>query len=270
MKDCRKVFTAKRLLEEESESAGSTYWFPESATASCALEQLVQEILLWHRERLQVDLKGAEWWTLWMDGEDDVAWHWDADYEARARGELRHPLLGTVTYLEAGGSEAPTVILEGCREAEIMAGGVSLVNSAHLSLPVNGKHICFDGSLLHAAPVELRDVFRTSRSSRKRSARATLLVNLWCDHEPKDAQRLAKETAARLSPATVASPFALGSSAASACPLVTIGRGDEADELSWSFGESDCFSVALLRPKTPSDADSLTLRFIDGRCGCVG
>ena len=34
-----------------------------------------------------------------MDGEDDVGWHWDADYEARDRGDVKHPFLATVDLL---------------------------------------------------------------------------------------------------------------------------------------------------------------------------
>lgn len=242
---------------------------------ACALEQIVKEILDWHRERLGLhDACGAEWWTLWMDGEDDdVGWHWDADYEARERGEVKHPFLGTVTYLDTG-SAAPTVIIDDCREQPIMAGAGSVIYSAHLSLPVPGKHICFDGTLLHGAPVELRDMFGYSPPSaggKRRSARSTLLANIWCSHQPRDPQRLPAEVAAKLSPATVASPFALGSQRASCCCEVAVGRGVSAQEMSWSFGESDVLSVAFPVPSSVSkDADCIRLHFIDGRCGCVG
>lgn len=273
--DCRRVFTAHAVEKEESESYGKTYWLPIGVSPACALEQIVKEILDWHRERLGLhDACGAEWWTLWMDGEDDdVGWHWDADYEARERGEVKHPFLGTVTYLDTG-SAAPTVIIDDCREQPIMAGAGSVIYSAHLSLPVPGKHICFDGTLLHGAPVELRDMFGYSPPSaggKRRSARSTLLANIWCSHQPRDPQRLPAEVAAKLSPATVASPFALGSQRASCCCEVAVGRGVSAQEMSWSFGESDVLSVAFPVPSSVSkDADCIRLHFIDGRCGCVG
>ena len=183
------MFTAHAVEKEESESYGKTYWLPIGVSPACALEQIVKEILDWHRERLGLhDACGAEWWTLWMDGEDDdVGWHWDADYEARERGEVKHPFLGTVTYLDTG-SAAPTVIIDDCREQPIMAGAGSVIYSAHLSLPVPGKHICFDGTLLHGAPVELRDMFGYSPPSaggKRRSARSTLLANIWCSHQPR-------------------------------------------------------------------------------------
>ncbi|CAE7358917.1 CHR12, partial [Symbiodinium sp. KB8] len=132
----------------------------------CGLEQLVAEITSWHQRRLGLEVLGSEWWTLWLDGEDDdVGWHWDADYEARERGDVQHPLLGTVTYLEAGGSVAPTAVLEDCFETELLAGKGTVVARAHLSLPVPGKHICFDGRLLHAAPAQLREIFGTCASA---------------------------------------------------------------------------------------------------------
>ncbi|CAK9014963.1 unnamed protein product [Durusdinium trenchii] len=276
--DCRRVFSAHSLEREESESVGATYWLSTGATPACALEQLVLEICDWHKDRLGLsNTSGAEWWTLWMDGEeDDVGWHWDADYESRQRGETKHPSLGTVTYLEAGGSVAPTAILEGCHEPAIMAGMGSIVHVAHLSLPVRGKHICFDGTLLHAAPVELRDAFNFSFNAsdkltgKKRSTRTTLLVNIWCGHVPRDPQRLPAEMASKLSPVTVTSSFGLGSSKVSPSVEVVVGRGVRAQEMSWSFGELDNFSVALSIPDTPTKADNLTLRFTDGRCGCVG
>ena len=80
-----------------------------------------------------------------------------------------------------------------------------------------------------------------------------------------------EEVAAKLSPATVASPFALGSQRPSCCCEVAVGRGVSAQEMSWSFGESDVLSVAFPVPSSVSkDADCIRLHFIDGRCGCVG
>ena len=225
-------------------------------------------IFQWHRERLCLhDATGAEWWALWLDGEDDVGWHWDADYECRERGQVQHPFLG-VTYLEEGSSA--TVVLEGSDEALVMAGG-AIISTAHLSLPMPGKHICFDGQLLHAAPSKLRSSFQESQrsKSKRRCARTTLLVNVWCGHQPS-AARLPQEVAKRLSPVVVASSFALGYAQQTPSQEVIVGRGVAADELAWSFGEADVLSVSMPVPRGAWRADSLTLRFTDGRCGCVG
>ena len=192
---------------------------------------------------------------------------------------MRHPLLGTVTYLEAGGSVAPTAVLEDCFEAELLAGHGAMVATAHLSLPVPGKHICFDGRLLHAAPAQLREIFRTApaddqgraKSKRRKPSRTTLLVNIWQDHRPKDPRPLAKEVAGRLTPAVLMSPFSLGCDDAAEPLELRVGRGMQAKEISWNFGEDDLMSVSLPIPGGADvAADSIALRFTDGRCGCVG
>ena len=209
-----------------------------------------------------------------------MGWHWDADYEARERGDVQHPLLGTVTYLEAGGSVAPTAVLEDCFETELLAGKGTVVARAHLSLPVPGKHICFDGRLLHAAPAQLREIFGTcasaevqclGKSRRRKPSRTTLLVNIWQGHQPKDPRPLALAMATKLAPAVNTSPFSLGSGDPAAPLELRVGRGTRAQEISWQFGEDDLMSVCLPIPETTDiKADSIALRFVDGRCGCVG
>ena len=216
--------------------------------------------------------------------DDDVGWHWDADYEARERGDLQHPLLGTVTYLEAGGSVAPTAILEDCFEAKLMAGHGAMIETAHLSLPVPGKHICFDGRLLHAAPAKLRDVFHAgmlasvvasdsaprSKPKRRKASRTTLLVNIWQGHQPRDPQPLAQEAAAKLTPVVTASSFSLGSDERSETSEIQVGRGVQAQESSWRFGEEDSMFVSLPIPAGVVLQDSVALRFKDGRSGFAG
>ena len=209
--------------------------------------------------------------------DDDVGWHWDADYEARECGDVQHPLLGTVTYLEAGGSVAPTAVLEDCFETELLAGKGAMVARAHLSLPVPGKHICFDGRLLHAAPAQLREIFGSAKevqcgkSRRRKPSRTTLLVNIWQGHRPKDPRPLGQAVATKLAPAVNTSSFSLGSGDPVEPLELRVGRGTRAREISWQFGEDDLMSVLLPIPETADiKADSIALRFVDGRCGCVG
>ena len=181
---------------------------------------------------------------------------------------------------------APTAVLEDCFETELLAGQGAVIETAHLSLPVPGKHICFDGRLLHAAPADLREVFKPftvvsaadasegiarSKSKRRKASRTTLLVNIWQRHQPRDPRLLALETAAKLSPVVVASPFSLGCGQCSEPLHLEVGRGVQAQETSWQFGEDDSMSVTLPIPACTSEVtDSITLRFKDGRCGCVG
>ena len=89
------------------------------------------------------------------DDDDEVGMHFDADYglEAQAPDLMLHPRLATVTYLSNIG--APTLILDrksphpGDTDKSSLSGNVK---TAWLSGPKLGKHIAFDGRLLHGAP----------------------------------------------------------------------------------------------------------------------
>jgi hypothetical protein len=150
------------------------------------IEQIIDDIFSWHIARLGLHesriidphVAGAEWWVMYLDGRaDEVDWHWDVDGAARELEDIRHPYLATVTYLEAGGRAAPTVMIDGCYKAWTLASGEALVRAVHLSTPLLGKHICFDGRLLHAAPSDLSGCF--AKKSGRKGARVTLLVNIW-------------------------------------------------------------------------------------------
>lgn len=225
--DCREVMdTGGSPSEGEEDWAGMpTYWVPMGAQPRCALEQLAGDLFDWHVARLGLGRSGAlnphvagsEWWSLWLDGEqDDVDWHWDVDGGVRRSGEIRHPFLSTVTYLEVGGSGAPTAVIEDCHKEEVLLAGGVPVDAVHLSLPVRGKHICFDGKLLHAAPRELEAVFCALGEAQTRLAhcsgvaRVTLLVNIWLSRHPEDAKPLPAELAERLTPASETSLLAGG------------------------------------------------------------
>eukprot|EP00966_Prymnesium_polylepis_P035083 815252-Prymnesium_polylepis.1 len=83
------------------------------------------------------------------DGSPTINLHWDSDeLHKRASGEHLPPWVATVTYL--GSSGAPTVVLPAAADAHGRA-----VRSgpccAHLSHPKPGKHLAFDGRLLHGA-----------------------------------------------------------------------------------------------------------------------
>ncbi|CAB9529724.1 expressed unknown protein [Seminavis robusta] len=250
IKDCHKVFTARTREDDASYSAGTTYFLPAQMKPRCALEELVQMIFQQHAKLLPPDIKykpdesGAEWWTLVLGGadkddkdsnkkakaktddnqkqdnddeeeeeeDDDVGWHYDADYglEDQAPGLLLHPRVGTVTYLSDCG--APTVVTD-CltpQQGKVQhLDGLSF-SKVWLSYPKIGKHMAFDGRLLHGAP---SDVFPSLQamsaaagtkkegdeppSKRQKvetddmpQERITLLVNVWLNHCPLDAELL--------------------------------------------------------------------------------
>jgi len=97
---------------------------------------------------------GAEWWTQVIDSRDDIGFHWDRDYGLEETTGLHiHPHLATVTYLTNFGG--PTIVLNKVgtrRTKDDLSGGA---DDMIISRPIFGKHIKFDGRLLHAAPSDL-------------------------------------------------------------------------------------------------------------------
>jgi hypothetical protein len=207
----------------------------------CALEALALNIFQEHTKDLPkgsflLEQSGAEWWTLVLDAEppkldaednedhDEVGMHFDADYglEDQAPGLLLHPRVATITYLSNVG--APTLVLDRKspppNEAAKLAGEI---RRGWLSGPRLGKHVAFDGSLLHGAPATFfpgvaslesldeppnkkrrlesgaKDVAsaleepRATDDRRVESQRITFLVNVWLNHCPMDAELLDDE-----------------------------------------------------------------------------
>jgi len=166
---------------------------------------------------------------------DEVGLHFDADYglEAQAPNLLLHPRIASVTYLSPCGS--PTVVLDqkspppNDLEKKTLQGSV---RKAWLSRPVQGKHLAFDGRLLHGAPstffpgttiqktttatattetkksdttngnadaeppakrIKVADGTDVPQNGTSTTKRMTLLVNIWLNHCPLDAEPLEDE-----------------------------------------------------------------------------
>ena len=193
-------------------------------------------------------LVGAEWWVqlrsvaparlqgvegaagddagpMAGEGEADgssIAFHYDCDEGLySATGELVPPWLSTVTYLSALG--APTLILPSMPD---YAGGGCPTDGvgAYVSFPHPGKHLCFDGRLLHGCPHTLAgefagarhaptdaDASATGATDEGKSGdglRLTLLVNLWRCHRPVGPQPLPSRVAAALGAERALAPLA--------------------------------------------------------------
>lgn len=165
---------------------------------------------------------------------DEVGLHFDADYglEAQVPNLLLHPRIASVTYLTSFGS--PTVILDRTSpppndlEKKTLEGSV---RKAWLSRPLQGKHLAFDGRLLHGAPSTffpgMQNMTSTAEEKKSDAAngnadtadkeppekrtkvsddgvfqngtcssttkRMTLLVNIWLNHCPLDAEPVEDE-----------------------------------------------------------------------------
>ena len=183
LSDAAAAFTARDTGGEYSR--GTTFWVGAADAPNCALERLALEIFRFHARDAVFDPKtsGAEWWTLVIDGAaDDVAFHFDRDYDMEAdQGILLHPHLATVTYLTDGG--APTLVLE--RPSPLLAQQpcTGPVPAAEACWPAAGRHLAFDGRMLHGAPSGL------GGAPAARGRRCNFLVNVWLNHVPWGAER---------------------------------------------------------------------------------
>ena len=215
-----------------------TFWVSadESAGAArCTLERLAMDVLHFHAARGSPrPITGCEWWVQVRRSDGPVpgiALHWDSD-EAHAAGSGEHvpPWLATVSYV--GGAGAPTVVLpvaanrhgrglsagdgdgaEGVEDVGVVCGGSTHGGGAALppgigagvfvSHPVPGKHLAFDGRLLHGALHELAAEGGggggEAVAAAEPTTRVTLLVNLWAGRTPAQLSRLPERVAACLS-----------------------------------------------------------------------
>ena len=223
------------LLAELYQHRPGTFWLPlQGAEPRCGLERFALEVLRFHlldggptatppppeAEAGGGGICGAEFWVqvrrVGARNGSTIAFHWDSDETCMRAGVHVPPLLATVTYL--GGVGAPTVVLplaasergmalaavDGATAADGNAGVAT--GAAYISRPVPGKHLAFDGRLLHGCPTEY-SLPPTAATEEKPSAaeedagslRVSLLVNVWRCHRPLAAHRLPAELAARLS-----------------------------------------------------------------------
>jgi hypothetical protein len=257
-RDCQAVFTAREKEQDEPYSAGVTYFCPALMKPRCALEALALSVFHMHCQHLETGVmipeqSGAEWWTLVLDSDekegkarsghvsdgdgeddeedegDDVGLHFDADYglEDQVPNLLLHPRLATVTYLTNHG--APTLVLDQRSptpdEWHKNALHNRSIRTGWISHPRVGRHLAFDGRLLHGAPSTFFPPSRplsnenfaavatpVEAASRARDSpieppdnkrpkldnslppsnekRITILVNVWVNHCPLDAEPL--------------------------------------------------------------------------------
>jgi hypothetical protein len=239
--DCDLTFTARTKEDSDAYSSGATFFIPASMKPRCALEDLAIKIFQTHTKGLvpgkhyDVERSGAEWWTLVLDTasssnndatassndddeeDDEVGMHFDADYglEEQLPNYMLHPRVATVTYLSNAG--VPTFIMNKKSPSPTDIEKQSLngsIDEGWISCPMFGKHIGFDGRLLHGAIGTFlsKDSKQASssndndddRATKRRkvgedgetkpistdtnSQRITFMVNVWINHCPIDAE----------------------------------------------------------------------------------
>ena len=210
----------------------------ERRQSLCQLEDLALMIFHYHTKLLSnnsgksgsIDMSrsGAEWWiqvkqnkktdvgdgNLKDDGDninkninndETVCLHYDKDeVVADVWGAGLFPPLSTITYLT--NSPQPTLIFN--TTANDMVG--SPINDAYLSFPRVGKHVSFEGDMLHGAPshdalcnwsTQLKHNLLTKNNAEDNedtSLRVTFLVNIWLNHHPQGVDMLNEEIARSL------------------------------------------------------------------------
>lgn len=178
---------------------GDSYWLAKDATPRCSLELLAKSIFDFHTAGLApVDgaiVQGAEWWVQVRASDSrmpSVRLHWDGDEGTkRATGEHIPPWLATVTY--TGGQGAPTIVFPVAADALGRALPPKLKLGSFISYPKAGKHLAFDGRLLHGALHEM------SLPTEEPFVRVSVLVNMWLGHRPLGVMRLPKQMSQKLS-----------------------------------------------------------------------
>lgn len=186
-------------------SSGKTFWAEWGQEPRCELEALALAILHRHCPDPAASA-GVEWWTLCLECDADVGWHWDRDYVLEDSGVNLHPMLGTVTYLSGEPPSGSSAEGQLCTFTLDVLSPTSRENGVPVALPAGksvralglvvppraGRHLVFDGRFLHGAP---RFPSRpTSENLDVRSGlRVTFLANIWVGHKPGNASSLPAE-----------------------------------------------------------------------------
>jgi hypothetical protein len=214
--ECRRIHQSACELVNLSKE---TFWIDPatmSATSLCDLEKLALSVYRYHTSSTDQQFCGAEWWVqvkLAQDPESGaVDLHFDKDEAvAECFGLGYFPHLSTVTYLSGAGIEmdlpgpgnraqpqAPTIVLSRVHAENHNDGKAVEVLISH---PRRGKHLVFDGRLLHGAPaaLELREAPADGQSENATAPdvasqfRVTFLVNLWSQHKPASVEALPED-----------------------------------------------------------------------------
>jgi hypothetical protein len=258
----RLVQQAKELVRHSRD----TFWLDVGELANdarlwndnlCDLELLASQVCFRHLENYcSVDeqredalmIKGAEWWvqvkpvsssllgshkekgseSLEFDNfrEEAIDLHYDKDEEVAASFGLGvFPSLSTVTYLtDSIENAAPTLIFSRRYDSD----EEELMTEMFISRPSFGKHVVFDGRLLHGAPshplLRQHNIKGEAVETHEHAIRITVLVNIWLNYKPARVNPLPQSIRECIRKATndTKSLFTLCSSAAKPLEFVPV------------------------------------------------
>ena len=182
---CADAAVKKVVGSGKAYSRGDTFFVRSTDTPRCGLEEVALQIFKMHTEGCTFDpsRSGAEWWTLVLDADSEVGWHWDKDYALESSMKLNvYPQIGTVTYLSDHG--VPTAVARMAAPPLVTDALPPSSQGYYLCYPKRGRHLAFDGRFLHGS----KEGFAHSPLP-KGERRTTLLVNVWLNHKPVAASR---------------------------------------------------------------------------------
>jgi hypothetical protein len=176
-------------------------WVDTTGKALCPLENLAWSIYQHHCDRYGIASDtngGAEWWVQVKQTNESsylargIDLHYDKDEAlAESFGLGSFPTLSTVTYLTAATQQSPpTVVLDHL----YTQGEEEVMSELLISRPRVGKHLVFDGRLLHGAPYHPKlQPAESDHEDNTSSVRVTFLVNIWKDRRPANVEVLNDE-----------------------------------------------------------------------------
>jgi hypothetical protein len=266
--DCKTVFNARSLKSKsEDYSEGATYIIKAVDKPQCNLEHFALSVFKQHTKGMTFDAatSGAEWWTQVIDSRDDIGFHWDRDYGVEEEsGRHLYPKFATVTYLSHCGG--PTLIMNKSGGDDNKVDITGNITNFIASKPLYGKHIAFDGSLLHAAPSDLLeqneedsddgsgdDEESESEDENDPTAqmRVTLLVNVWVNHLPIQSVRFAKDKRKKLSKSSTDLKISFTNKLIGAETSIALSKVNCPRTMHWEFNNSDVnYVVTTPLPQT--------------------
>ncbi|CAL1173891.1 unnamed protein product [Cladocopium goreaui] len=166
-------------------SQNPSFWVGAREQARTVLDRFALQVFWFHTSRLSISdavtkfpNAGAEFWVQRRGPEQAASergmdWHFDKDEDLLDQADLTvMPCVGTVTYFSSQG--APLVVLSEPRLNGPLALTVDDEVTAYAVQPMCGRHVAFDGSLLHGCPARFAP----------KAERLSLVVNLWFEHKP--------------------------------------------------------------------------------------
>lgn len=177
----RLVRAVNSVGTERMENMGSystTFWFPLGAMHSNIVEEAI--IQLRNLARPGAECVGMEWWLGRLPYGESLPFHTDRDRSLRqATGEIVHPLLSSILYLNAFPS-SPTIVLDQVLSPDGNSWIPPKAEFGRTLDAIPNHYVVFTGNLRHGVVAKPQEQNILSEVNKRASGlRLTLLVNYW-------------------------------------------------------------------------------------------